>query len=128
MALSSLTSIATPPHNPEEARTLGVSMIYQELTLAPHLRVFENIFLGIEEKKYGLAKQKNMKEKSAKALQTLGHEDILPLQITGSCSIGERQIIEIARAIVSGARVIIFDEPTSSLSPEDTEKLLYSYS
>jgi ribose transport system ATP-binding protein len=106
---------------PLAARKAGIAMIYQELTLAPHLTVEENVTLGLEEGRCGFLQSQAAKVSEALAL--LGREDISPRQKAGSLTIARQQVVEIARAIVSDARVVIMDEPTSSLSKEDKEAL-----
>ena len=106
---------------PLAARKAGIAMIYQELTLAPHLTVEENVTLGLEEGRCGFLQSQGAKVSAALAL--LGREDISPRQKAGSLTIARQQVVEIARAIVSNARVVIMDEPTSSLSKEDKEAL-----
>ena len=99
-------------------RAAGVSMIYQELMLAPHLTVEENVTLGGEATR-GCGFVRCQKVRVAEALRELGHEDISPGAKVGSLPVGKRQVVEIARALVSEAKVVIMDEPTSSLSDED---------
>ncbi|MFT6498824.1 MAG: ribose transport system ATP-binding protein, partial [Akkermansiaceae bacterium] len=106
---------------PSVARRAGIAMIYQELTLAPHLTVEENMTLGMERTKFGFLRSQSKKVEAA--LQLLGVEDILPSQKVQSLTIARQQIVEIARAIVSEARVVIMDEPTSSLSGDDKQAL-----
>lgn len=109
------------PTCPQDGRKAGVAMIYQELTLAPHLTIEENILLGMETTRLGLIESITSKVESA--LQLLGQETLSPKTLVGDLSIGTQQLIEIARAIVSDAKIIIMDEPTSSLSTEDTQAL-----
>ena len=109
------------PQNPNEGRKAGVAMIYQELNLAPHLSIEENITLGAEKSKFGFVKHE--KARVHDALNLLGLEHLSPDVKVGSLNIGTQQLVEIARAIVADAKIIIMDEPTSSLSREDTEKL-----
>jgi len=107
---------------PAEARAKGIAMIYQELTLAPHLTVEENITLGVEISSAGFVKHE--RERIRNVLEWMGHGNIdidLPLP---SYSINIQQVVEIARALACNAKLIIMDEPTSSLSAEDT-KLLF---
>jgi ribose transport system ATP-binding protein len=111
------------PRNPIEARRAGVAMIYQELSLAPHLSVMENILLGAEPMRYGLVDRARMREMAAAALQQLGHEDIAPDVPVGSLSVAAQQLVEIARALAVGCRVLVLDEPTSSLGRDDVEHL-----
>jgi len=108
---------------PLESRKNGISMIYQELNLAPHLTVEENILLG-KEKRTGLfLNKKEMKKTAQDALRMVNHPEI-PLDIPiENLSVGIKQIVEIARALVDKANILIMDEPTSSLSMEDTEIL-----
>jgi ribose transport system ATP-binding protein len=107
--------------SPLAARRAGIAMIYQELTLAPHLTVEENMTLGLEQARCGFLQSQSATVKAA--LELLGASDISPDQKVQSLTIARQQIVEIARAIVSDARVIIMDEPTSSLSDEDKRSL-----
>lgn len=110
------------PSGPMEARELGVSMIYQELNLAPHLTVEENIMLGLEESRFGLiASQRDL---VASVLERLGQTaSIQPDDRTSSLSIGKQQLVEVGRALAREAKIIVMDEPTSSLSAADSEIL-----
>lgn len=110
------------PACPQDGRDAGVAMIYQELTLAPHLTIEQNIMLGMEDTRMGFIRSVTPKIKQA--LEMLGQASLSPNTIVGTLSIGTQQLIEIARAIVSGAKIIIMDEPTSSLSTEDIRALL----
>ncbi|MCX7848417.1 MAG: sugar ABC transporter ATP-binding protein [bacterium] len=104
--------------SPAEARRLGVAMIYQELTLAPHLSVAANLMLGVEPHRCGFLRTPYARMRAV--LSELGHPS-LPLDTpVRSLSISEQQIVEIARALLWRARTIIFDEPTSSLTHTDT--------
>ncbi len=111
------------PRNPIEARRAGVAMIYQELSLAPHLSVMENILLGAEPMRYGLIDRPRMRDAARRALAELGHDDILPDATVGHLSVAAQQLVEIARAIAVGCRVLVLDEPTSSLGREDVRRL-----
>jgi ribose transport system ATP-binding protein len=107
--------------SPSEGRRMGVAMIYQELTLAPHLSVEENLTLGLERTRAGVVRKQ--RDKIRPALELLQHPD-LPLSIpVRDISIGLQQVVEIARALISDARAIIMDEPTSSLTAADTRSL-----
>jgi ribose transport system ATP-binding protein len=121
------------PHGPHDARLAGVSMIYQELNLAPDLSVEDNIMLGQECRRgwgpvrphggLALLDRTSQREKVRRALDLLGHPDLRPETIVGDLSIAVQQLVEIARALVSNSRVIVFDEPTSSLTRQDVEHL-----
>ncbi len=111
------------PANPMQARAKGVAMIYQELALCPDLSVAENILLGMEDASFGLLDKTSMRERAKRALATLGRSDIDVNQALGLLPIGSRQIVEIARAVAVGSRVVILDEPTSSLTKPDVEHL-----
>jgi ribose transport system ATP-binding protein len=111
------------PRGPREARALGVAMIYQELTLAPHLTVEANVMLGQERVVAGLIRRGEHRRLTSEALTLLDHPDIRPDAVAGTLSVGAQQLVEVARALVSNARVIVFDEPTSSLTERDAERL-----
>ncbi len=114
---------AFQPSNPLESRKKGISMIYQELNLAPHLTVMENVMLGREISTSGFLRLKEMANMVQEALCFVGHEKI-PLDAkVGNLSVGARQIVEITRALIGEASIIVMDEPTSSLSLEDCERL-----
>jgi ribose transport system ATP-binding protein len=109
------------PSGPAAGRHSGVIMIYQELTLALHLTVEENVMLGIETSRGGLVRSD--RERVHKALTWLGQADIDPATRVSRLNIGQQQLVEIARALVVDAKVVIMDEPTSSLTAEDTRAL-----
>jgi ribose transport system ATP-binding protein len=111
------------PKTPLDARRAGVTMIYQELSLAPHLSVAENISLGVEPGRFGVVSRRELREIATRALGELGHSDIDPDASVSSLSVAEQQITEIARALAAGSRVLVLDEPTSSLGREDVERL-----
>ena len=132
------------PGNPLHARKSGVAMIYQELALAPHLSVMENILLGIEPTRGPLMNWPEMKRRATAALaevlvarasrpcdpeqQHTGETPVPLLEISpdtkvGDLSIAQQQLVEIARAVALDCRVLVLDEPTSSLTAKDIEKL-----
>ncbi len=110
---------------PADALAAGVAMIYQELSLAPHLTVAENIFLGREPLKIapiGFINRREMNERAHKLLDEFGF-GINPQARVGRLSAADRQLVEITRAIVEAKRVIVMDEPTSSLTNQEVEEL-----
>lgn len=111
------------PSGPLEARRAGVAMIYQELNLAPHLSVEDNIMLGQESGWWGLLLRSEQRRRVREALDWLGHPDLRPETPVGELSVAAQQLVEIARALVFYARVIVFDEPTSSLPQRDVRRL-----
>ncbi|MBX3437549.1 MAG: sugar ABC transporter ATP-binding protein [Planctomycetaceae bacterium] len=111
------------PAGPHAALRAGVAMIYQELNLAPDLSVEDNVMLGQERGKHGLLRRKDQRRIVQDVLQRLGHAELDPRQPVSRLSIGAQQIVEIARALALQARVIVFDEPTSSLARQDVARL-----
>ena len=109
------------PGSPAASRKAGIAMIYQELNLAPHLTIEENVLLGLEQHRWGFVKKES--QRVQEALDILGQHELSPDTLVGNLSVGKQQLIEIARALVSQAEVIIMDEPTSSLSHEDSQTL-----
>ncbi|MFV1979637.1 MAG: ATP-binding cassette domain-containing protein, partial [Rhodothermia bacterium] len=116
-----LDGVEYRPSSPLEARAAGISMIYQELNLAPHLSVEANVMLGVESRRAGFVSSST--DLVRDALARLGHPDIEPATPVLRLGLAGRQIVEIARALVTDARVIIMDEPTSSLTARDAETL-----
>ncbi len=119
----SLDEDAYAPSGPNDARAVGVSMIYQELNLASHLTVEENIFLGMEKANWGFTRRSSQERAVVEALGTLGRPDIHPRSPVSRLSVAARQIVENARALITRSRLIVLDEPTSSLTAVDTERL-----
>jgi ribose transport system ATP-binding protein len=111
------------PRGPRDAIARGVAMIYQELALAPALSVEANILLGQERVQAGFLRLREHRRIAAEALELLEHPDIRPEARVRDLGVGAQQLVEVARALVSQARVIVFDEPTSSLSERDAERL-----
>ena len=111
------------PSGPLEARALGVCMIYQELALATHLSVMENILLGIEPTFGPFMNWPKTREIARRALDEVGLTQLDPAVIVGDLSIAEQQLVEIARAVAVGCKVLVLDEPTSSLTQKDVQAL-----
>src|ERR1700754_1008880 len=100
----------------------GIAIIYQELHLVPELTVAENLMLGQLPNRLGVLDEKTLVKRAMDELERLG-ESIDPNTQVKRLSIGQRQMIEIGKALMRDARVIAFDEPTSSLSARETEQL-----
>lgn len=111
------------PRNPHDGRRAGVAMIYQELSLAPHLSVAENILLGMEPSRFGFTRRAEMRRRAGAALREVDHPDITPEARVADLPIAARQLVEIARAVAVGCRVLVLDEPTSSLTAGDVQRL-----
>lgn len=111
-------------HSPIDSNAKGIRVVYQELNLVSELSVAENIFLGAfpAANRLGIIKWKIMREKAKDILSKLGLE-IDPTIKVGSLRVAEQQIVEIARSISRGAKIIIMDEPTSALSPLECKNL-----
>lgn len=106
-----------------EARELGIGIIHQEIVLVPYLSVAENIFLGREIlNKFGIKDKKEMNKRATEMVSKLGL-DIDVTTIVGDLSIAQQQMVEITKATSFNVRILIMDEPTSSLSDEEVEKL-----
>lgn len=111
------------PRSPRDALARGVAMIYQELALAPHLSVEANVMLGQERTRLGLLRRGEHRRIVAETLALLDHPEIAPDAPVRALGLGAQQLVEVARALVSDARVLIFDEPTSSLTEHDAARL-----
>lgn len=110
------------PKSPEEARHSGIAMIYQELSLPAALTVQDNIFLGMEISRGWVIDRKSMQTAAQNALRELGHEIPLDTPVR-KLSISDQQLVEIARARAVGCKVLILDEPTSSITQQDVQRL-----
>ena len=106
-----------------DAHAAGIGMVHQELSVAPDLTVAENVFLGNQPtNRLGVVQWRRMAREAGEQLSRFGI-DVDPMTRLGDLPIGLQQLIEIARVLFSGARIIILDEPTSALSPPEVERL-----
>ncbi|PAQ04153.1 sugar ABC transporter ATP-binding protein [Mesorhizobium mediterraneum] len=112
------------PHNPQDAKRLGIVTIYQELSLIPTLTVAENIFIGRAPLgPLGLVSWRKMEEASRGIIARVGL-DLDPATPVSALSVAEQQLVEIARALSLKSRLIIMDEPTSALTETEVQKLM----
>jgi ribose transport system ATP-binding protein len=109
-------------NSPSEAISAGISLIHQELNLAENLTVAENIFLAREPTAWGMIQSRRMRQKADELLVRVGL-NISAATSLQKLSIAQRQMVEIAKSLSTGASLIIMDEPTSSLSGHESEKL-----
>jgi ribose transport system ATP-binding protein len=108
--------------DPVKARAQGIAVIYQELSLAPNLTVAQNIFLGNEPRGFGIVDREQCNRRAAEIIARLGVTFSARTSVA-SLSLGERQLVEIARALSTNARIIVMDEPTTSLTSRETDRL-----
>lgn len=106
----------------QDAGHAGIALIHQELNLSENLDVAANICLGREPRRYGLLDQGRILREAREALELIGLA-VSPRTLVGDLSVGQRQMVEIAKSLATHARILIMDEPTSSLSQGETETL-----
>lgn len=112
------------PTGPADARRAGLAIIHQELALAPHLTVAENICLGSEPRRGPFVDRAVARARARAALQLVGRSELAPERLVGELSPADRQLVEVARALSQDVRVLVLDEPTSSLTQADVAPLL----
>lgn len=117
-----LGDTAVAPSDPHEARRLGVAMVHQELAFCPNLTIAENLCLGDMPSRTGLLVRSEMRSRARAMLSEIGASFDVDRPL-GDLTTGQEQMVQIAAAVGTGARVIVFDEPTSSLSVAESEKL-----
>ena len=105
-----------------EAHALGVAIIFQELNLLPHMNVADNIFVGRQPTKGFAVNDKEMHRQAAEILDDLGI-DIKTTATVGNLSIAQQQMIEIAKAISMNSKILVFDEPTATLTDREIRQL-----
>jgi ABC-type sugar transport system ATPase subunit len=108
--------------NPQHAQRLGISMVYQEFALAPHLTVAQNIVLGRENTRFGAINHRAEVEQARRLLQRVG-VNIDPRRLVSTLSVAEQQMVEIAKALDIDAKLVIMDEPTATLTGQEIDHL-----
>ena len=111
------------PGSTLEARRSAVALIHQELSLCPHLSVTENIVLGEESARMGWLDHAECRRRAEELLRNFQHPEMAPDRMVGTLPLAAQQVVEICRALSADARVVLMDEPTSSLQRKDVERL-----
>lgn len=109
-------------NSPAAARSVGISTVFQELTVLPNLTVAENLMLGREPTKFGLLARSEMLREAQDVLARIGI-DLDPQSSCGSLTVGQQQLVEIAKGVSTDATIFIFDEPTAPLNRAEVSKL-----
>ncbi|MFD2831538.1 sugar ABC transporter ATP-binding protein [Corticicoccus populi] len=109
-------------NNLKDAEKDGIIFIHQELNIWPELTVLENLFIGNEETKFGLLNSRVMKKKATEVFERLNFKIDLKKR-AGDCSVGQQQMIEIAKALMMNTKVLIMDEPTAALTDREIDVL-----
>src|SRR5437588_772720 len=111
------------PPSPLAARRCGVALIHQELSLCPHLSVSENILLGIEPSRWGWLDAAAARRRALGLLENFAHPGLTPDARLGELPLAAQQVVEICRALAADARILLMDEPTSSLQRGEVDRL-----
>ena len=109
--------------NPKESKDLGVAIIYQEFMLAPDLTVAENIFIDKLSAGKATINWKKLRADAREQLEKLGFSDINPNAKCGSLSVAYQQVVEICKCLTRDAKILVFDEPTAVLTPDEVKEL-----
>ena len=111
------------PASPLDASRHGIALIHQELSLCPHMTVAENVLMGREPARWGVIDPKVAYAQTAELLSNFPHPELRPHRIVGELPIAAQQVVEICRALASDCRILLMDEPTSSLQRADVDRL-----
>ncbi len=117
-----LRGVRISPRNPGEARALGIAMVHQELAFCPELSIAENLCLGSWPHRRGVVDREAMRDTARRLLSEVGFDEEVD-RLVGELTTGQEQLLQIAAAVGTGARILVFDEPTSSLSAVESERL-----
>jgi ABC-type sugar transport system ATPase subunit len=110
---------------PSDARDDGIAIVHQELMLVPELSVAQNLLLGREPRRFGFLDEEQLDLMASEVLDRFGlHGQLRPSDPVGSLGVGLQQIVEIARALSSDARILVLDEPTAALTDQETRRLM----
>ncbi len=110
-------------HSPTDSRAAGIGIIYQEFNLIPGLSVSDNLFLGQETTRFGILNRDQERTKARELFQRL-EVDIDPDAICNSLTVAQQQIVEIAKALLLDARILVMDEPSAALTGHEVERLM----
>ncbi len=111
--------------NPKHSQELKISIIHQEFNLITDMSIAENIYLGREKRRFaGIIDWKTMRQETTKVLEKVGMSHLSPNTLISECSVAQRQLIEIAKALSFDSEVLIMDEPTATLNAKETRTLL----
>lgn len=111
--------------NPKHSQELKISIIHQEFNLITDMSIAENIYLGREKRRFaGIIDWKTMRKETTKVLEKVGMSHLSPHTLISECSVAQRQLIEIAKALSFDSEVLIMDEPTATLNAKETKTLL----
>ena len=116
---------ALPPGAPKAALAAGIGMVHQHFTLAERLSVLDNVMLGLEPLWQPFARRREQRQRLVETARRFGLQ-VDPEALIADLSVGERQRVEILKALVRGARILILDEPTAVLTPQESESLFAS--
>ncbi len=109
---------------PRDALQAGVAMVHQELAFCENMTVAENLCLGALPSRGTVVRRRVLRDEARRRLDAIGAASIDPSRPLGELPVGEQQMVQVAAAVGSGARVLVFDEPTSSLSEVESRRLL----
>lgn len=119
-----MEGIPVNDNNPQVAQKLGIGFVHQEISLCPHMTVAENIFIGrLPKNKYGFVNYSQLNENGQQVVNRFHNDEIKPTNCISDLTIAQQQIVEIARALTNDLKLLILDEPTSSLSEKETFEL-----